>query len=1308
MFLTRSFRRLVQKGRPTVGPNKLRFRPRLEALEDRWLPSVFVVTTTADDGLGSLRQAILDSNATPGPNTIDFDIAGGGVHMIKVGSITGSPLPAITNAVLIDGYSQPGTQPNSLPRGDNAVLLVQLDGSLLTSGHGLTILTGGVTIQGLVVDNFPNIGIEVNGAQATGNLIAGNFVGIDPTGTVSMSNHWSGISIDNAASGNTVGGITPAARNISSGNGNNGVGIYGAGGGNLVEGNFLGTDLTGTVAIANSWAGVTVHVSSGNVIGGTTQGAGNLISGNMGRGVDLWGDATSGNLVEGNFIGTDVTGTTAIGNHWEGVAANGTGGNIIGGSMPGAGNVISGNLLAGVGIWDPSSTGNVVEGNLIGTDVTGSVAVGNQGDGVAILTSGNIVGGTTPGAGNVISGNVGDGVGMWSPGTNGNLLEGNRVGTDATGSFAVANQGNGVYIAWSSSNNIIGGTSAAARNIISGNAANGVIVSAPSTSGNVVEGNFIGLSAGGALLGNTGDGVRVEYLASGNTIGGTDAGAANVISGNGSKGVELTGGDSGNVVEGDLIGTDPTGKVAEGNQAGGVSINGQASNNTIGGTTVASRNLISGNNDHGVEIFDAGTSANVVEGNFLGTDVTGTVALGNTLDGVGIFLGASNNTVGGSTTASRNLISGNGADGVEIYGSGTTGNVVAANFVGTDVRGKRAIGNTLDGVGIHSGASDNKIGGYGPGSRNVISGNQRNGVTLYDSGTSDNVVEDNYIGVNVSGTAALGNAFEGVLITGGASGNTVGTMIPAGRNVISGNLVDGVGISGPGTATNAVAGNYIGTNAAGTAALGNGGDGIFLGASASGNVIGGNTPGTRNVISGNAHDGIIIRDVGTAGNGIGANYIGTNAAGTAALGNLLDGVEVMNGASKNVIAGDKPGTRNIISGNGRDGVDLHDSGTSLNVVAGDFIGTDVTGEHALGNGLDGVDVSLSASSNLVGGKDRKDRNVISGNKIFGVAIFTFASHNLVEGNLIGTDQTGTIALGNGEFGVDISDSASHNVIGGTTAATRNLISGNGADGLDITGTHSTGNRVEGNYIGTDVTGTHVLGNAFDGVKIADGASGNTIGGTRAGAGNLISGNGADGVSLNETGTKGNVIQGNRIGTDVTGTTGLGNGGDGVNIQLGGGNLIGGTTAGAANVIAFNARNGVEVIASPNNGIRQNSIFANGGLGIALENGANHNASAPVLTSAVSSSTGTTIQGSLTAAPSTTYTLEFFSNTTCAPDGSGQGAVYLGSLTVTTDASGQATFTATVATVVPTGDFITATATDPTENTSEFSLCQTVL
>jgi hypothetical protein len=260
--------------------------------------------------------------------------------------------------------------------------------------------------------------------------------------------------------------------------------------------------------------------------------------------------------------------------------------------------------------------------------------------------------------------------------------------------------------------------------------------------------------------------------------------------------------------------------------------------------------------------------------------------------------------------------------------------------------------------------------------------------------------------------------------------------------------------------------------------------------------------------------------------------------------------------------------------------------------------------------------------------------------------------------------------------------------------------------------------VEGNYIGTDVTGTHALGNHGAGVFMAV-STGNTIGGTTAATRNLISGNGqGNGQGMYASGSlsgvvvlggSGNIVEGNYIGTDLTGTQAIGNHDAGVSVTTnhgfgGTGNTIGGTVPGAGNLIAYNDGDGVWVNTAAGNAIHQNSIFANGGLGIDLLGGANNSQAAPTLTSAVSSNGSITIAGTLTSTANTTYTLEFFSN----PSGTSQGKTFLGFIKVSTDATGRATFTATFAVALAPAQVITATATDPLGDTSMFSIGQVVI
>jgi titin len=371
------------------------------------------------------------------------------------------------------------------------------------------------------------------------------------------------------------------------------------------------------------------------------------------------------------------------------------------------------------------------------------------------------------------------------------------------------------------------------------------------------------------------------------------------------------------------------------------------------------------------------------------------------------------------------------------------------------------------------------------------------------------------------------------------------------------------------------------------------------------------------------------------------------------------------------------------------GLRIHGSG---NVVQGNYIGTDARGTQALGQDQGGVFVY--GSNNLIGGTTASERNLISGNGGVGVWLAS-GSGNVVQGNYIGTDVTGTAALSNG-YNIDIG--SNNNLVGGTTPGAGNLVAASPNYGIHIIG---SGNVVQGNHIGTDVTGTVALGNRR-GVWLsgtAFGATNNRIGGTAPGAGNLIAGNNT-GILIDQS--NGNVVQGNRIGTDATGTTSLGNNGNGVLLSgvSASNNTIGGTGSGAGNTIAFNANDGVLVDRGTGNAILGNAVFANGNLGIELVNGGNHNQAAPVITSATTDGSGTTVSGTLSSTANTTFTLEIFANSVCDPSGSGERV--LGSVQVTTDADGHAGFTATFAVAIDPGWFLTATATGPDNNTSPFS------
>lgn len=428
------------------------------------------------------------------------------------------------------------------------------------------------------------------------------------------------------------------------------------------------------------------------------------------------------------------------------------------------------------------------------------------------------------------------------------------------------------------------------------------------------------------------------------------------------------------------------------------------------------------------------------------------------------------------------------------------------------------------------------------------------------------------------------------------------------------------------------------------------------------------------------------------------------------------------------------------------GLEVKDKGG--NEIVGNYIGLDSAGTATTPSGGIRID---NASNNMIG--TAGEGNVISGGTTGEIVIIDGVG-NKVQGNLIGTNAAGTRPPGDCSEGTGVEIvGGKNNLIGGTTAADRNVIAGGADEGIDIS-SHSTGNRVEGNYIGTNASGqafdvhngTLQCDNDKGGVLITIGASHNVIGGTAAGAGNVISGNGYGfgeaGVIIGQAGfaeTSDNVVQGNLIGTDATGKAPLGNAGWGVVIDSSTNDLVGGSQAGAENVIADNGaeperhggepRGGVVVVgrgSGVGTQILGNSIFGNQGLGIDLGGdgvtpnhpngsgvGPNGLQNYPVLTSATASGGSTKVVGKLNAKPNRAFLIEFFSNPACDDSHFGQGQTNLGPSPlkkVTTNAQGNAQIDVTLPVSVPAGEVVTSTATEiipPGGQTSEFSRCVTV-
>jgi CSLREA domain-containing protein len=570
--------------------------------------------------------------------------------------------------------------------------------------------------------------------------------------------------------------------------------------------------------------------------------------------------------------------------------------------------------------------------------------------------------------------------------------------------------------------------------------------------------------------------------------------------------------------------------------------------------------------------------------------------------------------------------------------------------------------------------------------------------TITDPVTIDGTTQPGYAGtpIIVLNGSGAGVGVDGLDITAGSStitGLVINGFIPgfpaAGGNGIA--LVSGGG--------NVVRGCYIGVNAAGTAAVPNGGDGILISNSAN-NVIGRTDVSQPiNVISGNDQYGVEVAVAGADGNTIAGNRVGTNAAGTAAIANGSVGIRISAGAG-NVVGSDLPGDT-LVSGNVGDGIAITGFASGA-LVQNTWIGVNAAGTAGLGNGGYGIDVGGTSGGTLGPG------NVVSANAASGILLINSATGYTIMGNFVGTDATGSVALGNLVNGIIVSGS-SGNVVG-----PGNVVSGNGTNGVRVR-TGASNNVVKGNSIGVNAAITAALPNTLEGIQINDGAQNNTVGGPGADR-NVISGNADNGVLLADATTTGNVVQGNIIGTNTTASVALPNAANGVDVQAASDNTIGGTTAGTKNVIVLNAARGVFVESGTGNAILGNTIWLNGALGIDLapigvtpndpgdpDVGPNLLQNFPVLTSVMLSPTTTEIQGTLNSLASLSFRIEIFASLACDPSGYGQGQRPMGAVNAMTDAGGNVAIDAIIAGPAL-GPWITATATDPSNDTSEFSAC----
>jgi CSLREA domain-containing protein len=388
--------------------------------------ATITVTSTADiadanDGLCTLREAITSANSNiasggvageclageaPASDTIEFDISGAGVHTIS----PSSPMPTISQIVTIDGYTQGTAHANTLSVGNDALLLIEIDGTNV-SGNLFNIVGGGSsTLRGLVVNRLAGTAIYIDSSDS--NKVTGNFFGTDPSGNTFQGT--TGTPIQIRGNANVIGGTTPADRNVIVGGGGVNAGtilLVGLNGGNFIQGNYIGVSADGATALQppGGTDAIEILISPNTTIGGTTAGARNVIVGTI-RGIRLGGGGqTTNETVQGNYIGTNATGTAGLGG--QGITTdNGASNLTIGGGAAGAGNVISGGSTA-IFLGDGASA-VTIRGNKIGTDASGTQPIPNSGNGIDVQVpgAGSVIGGINPGEGNTIAFNCGRGI----------------------------------------------------------------------------------------------------------------------------------------------------------------------------------------------------------------------------------------------------------------------------------------------------------------------------------------------------------------------------------------------------------------------------------------------------------------------------------------------------------------------------------------------------------------------------------------------------------------------------------------------------------------------------------------------------------------------------------------------------------------------------------------------------------------------------------------------------------------------------------------------------------------------------------
>jgi hypothetical protein len=775
----------------------------------------------------------------------------------------------------------------------------------------------------------------------------------------------------------------------------------------------------------------------------------------------------------------------------------------------------------------------------------------------------------------------------------------NYVGVQADG--ATIDTGYAGIIIQGANGVVIGGDDSNERNVFQGAGVGGhcSIYIQNSVGDLTISGNYIGVDSDGS--GGTGSGWGIcsqngQSYTGTVQIGGGLSGERNIISNNAYGQLNLNGTFSDLVVENNYIGTNALGTGAESNNGGrGVQIDGSCA---VWGNCFIKDNVISGNSDQGVD-FRSGADKWMLFGNYIGVDESGNTVLANGTDNIQITSG-SDIQIGGASGGQRNLISGAPSSycGIRVETNNNSGTIkIDGNYIGTNVDGDSAIPNDSgicwDSGGAHAAAFE-----VGVNKRNLISGNTNDGFYIRGSFTSRIDVENNYVGTDLTGAVALGNGGDAIEINAASCNETVGNCMIK-RNVIAASTSYGIHVNTD-SRDFQISGNYIGLNAAGTAALANGIDGILLNTS-SGFLIGSSDEtaiDNPNVISGNIGDGIEISS-GASHVKISENYIGTNAAGTGAVANGVHGIYLNSSGSTTIGISTSANVTNVISGNSNDAINVSSVGGEIGIYSS-YLGVDATGGVALANSNNAITVNGNMDSVTIGNSLDAGTNVLSSNAGNGLLIQGSGSAGVyVQGNIIGLDSTGTVDMGNSGDGIRFENTVSNIRVGGTETLKRNIISGNGNEGVEING--GTNIVLIGNYIGTNKIGAAAIQNGTHGILINPSEPVNTVNiGVKDGtvAGNLISGNVSNGIfaSAGSSSLTTVTVQGNIVGLNASSSATISNGQNGIQFTGGTGITVGGDSDDEANVVGGNYSGiniGIDDVVVTGNYVGTNKLLASG-------------------------------------------------------------------------------------------------------------------